>query len=111
MNSAPEMSWWVWRLNILQPDTDGMNDGWENRYADIGFDPALDNSADVNLNNDPYADMDSDGLPNSEECGHDTNPGVPDTDGDGVSDAVEINQLSDPVDASDSGFTKRRMVR
>ena len=93
-------------LNILQPDTDGdgMNDGWENRYADIGFDPALDNSADVDLNNDPYADMDSDGLPNSEECGHDTNPGVPDTDGDGVSDAVEINQLSDPVDASDSGF-------
>ena len=71
MNSAPEMSWWVWRLNILQPDTDGdgMNNGWENRYADIGFDPALDNSADVNLNNDPYADMDSDGLPNSEECG------------------------------------------
>ncbi|MBQ6338995.1 MAG: Midasin, partial [Kiritimatiellae bacterium] len=61
---------------------------------------------------DASVDPDGDGLTNAQECEWGTNPrgadenndGVPDgqdTDGDCVSDGVEVGQGSDPADATD----------
>ena len=97
-----------------------MNDGWEYRHQDAGFDPAVDNAADSNPDNDADADPDGDGLTNAQECEWGTNPsgldenhdGVPDgydTDGDGVNDGAEVAQNSDPEDASDEGRPNSRI--
>ena len=96
-------------LDPLQPDTDGdgMNDGWEQVHS--GFDPAVDNATDGNLDNDIGADLDGDGLTNGQECELGTNPGSADTDGDGVGDGAEVAQNSDPNDASDVGAPNSRV--
>ena len=51
-----------------------------------------------------FVDSDNDGLTNSEEVLHSTNPNNPDTDGDGVNDGDEVAAGSDPTvaDVSDS---------
>ena len=72
--------------NLMDADTDGdgMPDGWEQLHTGNGFDPNVDNSADANPNNDRDADPDGDGLTNGREAEVGTNPGVSDTDGDGI---------------------------
>jgi hypothetical protein len=98
-------------INPLQPDSDsdGMNDGWEHRHRSAGFDPALNNAADGNPNNDIGADQDYDGLANGQECEWGANPSGADTDGDGVGDGAEIGQNSDPTDAGDEGRPNTRV--
>lgn len=60
-------------------DDDGMPDGWEYFY---GFDP--------NDPNDAWDDPDQDMLVNLLEYQHGTNPGLYDTDADGLSDGEEV---------------------
>ena len=80
-------------------DNDGMPDACELRY---GFDPH--NSVDGG-----NANSDGDGASNVHECRHGTDPTrtpantvLPDTDGDGMSDAWELNNRLDPDDADDA---------
>ena len=115
-------------LNPCQPDSDGdgMNDGWEYRYREYGFDPAVANANDPHLlmgsaggtggqqapHTGPDDDLDGDGLTNAEECSFGTNPGVMDSDEDGVSDGDEVANSSDPADGDDNGEPNcRRRVR
>ncbi len=49
-------------------------------------------------------DSDSDGLTNSEESVLNTDPDLPDSDGDGIPDKDEILQGGSPTDASDAGL-------
>ncbi len=69
-------------------DGDGMSDGWEVAF---GLDPSIDDSA---------SDLDGDGLPNVEEHLVGTDPSQSDTDHDGLSDAIELGQGEDPLDAA-----------
>ena len=101
-------------LDPKQPDSDndGMNDGWEYRYRNRGFDPAVDNKNDGNTLTNPEYDMDGDGLSNADECAFGTDPGAKDSDGDGVSDGDEVTNASDPTDDQDNGQpNSRRRVR
>lgn len=93
-------------LNTLptNPDTDGdtMWDGWEVQW---GFNPlSLPGDSDAGL------DADGDGLTNLQEfnLNHDGNilvsPLLADTDGDGLSDGLEVNTLhTDPTNADTDG--------
>ena len=45
-------------------------------------------------------DSDGDGLTASEEAVAETDPALPDTDGDGYSDGIELNFGGDPLDDS-----------
>ena len=56
-----------------------MDDDWE-----------VNNSLNPNDPNDKYSDLDGDGLTNWQEFLHKTNPGLGDTDGDGMDDSWEI---------------------
>lgn len=101
-------------LDPKQPDSDndGMNDGWEYRYRNRGFDPAVDNKNDGNTLTNPGYDMDGDGLSNADECAFGTDPGAKDSDGDGVFDGDEVTNASDPTDGQDNGQpNSRRRVR
>ena len=40
-----------------------MNDGWEYRHMDAGFDPAVDNATDANPDNDGMTNGSGDGYP------------------------------------------------
>ena len=97
-----------------QPDSDGdgMPDGWEQQH---GFDPTIHSDNTMRTDDDAGADPDGDGVTNAQEAEWGTSPspldldddGKPDgrdSDGDGVDDGVEIEQLSDPGDASDDGM-------
>jgi hypothetical protein len=68
-------------------DGDGVPDEWETAN---GFDP--------NNPADGAADPDADGLTNLQEYQITTNPHLRDTDGDGVSDGLEITTGSNPID-------------
>ncbi len=70
-------------------DKDGMPDVWEDAH---GFDK---NSAA-----DATQDADHDGLSNRDEFLAGTDPHNPDTDGDGVSDSVELANGSNPLSAA-----------
>ncbi|MBQ6247694.1 MAG: hypothetical protein IJK04_12565, partial [Kiritimatiellae bacterium] len=85
--------------NPSEPDTDGdgMNDCWELAYSSLGFDPLLANTNGL-LSAD--ADLDHDGISNYQEAQMGTNPGLFDTDGDGVPDILEILGGSDPADSA-----------
>ena len=112
-------------LNPLEWDTDGdlLPDGWEIQYGgdDNGIDPCSPTDADALSSDD-----DGDGLSLFDEFRYGTDPGNPDTDGDGVSDGDELTPravsgyspdgaggfaplaagtggCSSPVDASDMG--------
>lgn len=52
---------------------------------------------DVIFDNDPYGDSDGDGLSNALEVQLGTDPNNPDTDGDGLSDGVEVNLGLNPL--------------
>ena len=67
-------------------DGDGLDDGWEVGY---GLDP-LSTSGDDGAEGDP----DGDTLRNLKEYEYSTNPTIPDTDGDGLSDAEETGSIA-----------------
>lgn len=75
-------------------DEDGMPDDWEFEH---GLSPINDDQTDGG-----DGDLDGDGLSNMNEYRNLTLPNLPDTDGDGVSDGIEVNQNSDPVNTADS---------
>ena len=87
------------RRSTEDADSDKLFDGWELRYA-----------GNLNTLSNPFADEDlgvggasaPDGLYNLAEAILGTNPFAPDTDGDGVSDLVEHNQGTNPLDARKS---------
>lgn len=70
----------AYTFDFTDTDGDTLTDVWEGFW---GFDPSV---AD-----NPLADTDSDGQPHLEEQYYHTNPGSSDTDGDGVSDPIEID--------------------
>ena len=97
-------------LNPLQPDTDGdgLTDEWEYEYRNAGFDPTIKNISG-STSQATNGDYDGDGLINKEECEWGTNPTIMDSDGDGISDGLEVSQNSDPADASDNGVANSRI--
>jgi uncharacterized repeat protein (TIGR01451 family) len=56
------------------------------------------------ITGDPNGDIDGDGVSNARELQIGTDPTNADTDGDGLSDGVETNLGADPVDSDDDGF-------
>lgn len=70
-------------------DKDGIPDAWE-----------VANGYDKNSPSDAVEDRDGDGLNTLEEWIHGTNPSRPDTDGDRISDGVEVAERSNPLDSS-----------
>jgi hypothetical protein len=74
-------------------DDDGLPNSWEDRY---GL-----STGDASGDDDP----DRDRLTNADEYDHHTNPGTPDTDGDGYTDGLEVLRETDPRDRlSNPGF-------
>lgn len=86
---------------VITGSSDGDGDGSPN---DPGQDPD-DNNPCIPNNTASACDRDGDGLTNSEEDFHQTDPDNPDTDGDGagLNDGQEVNgnPPSDPLDACD----------
>ncbi|HUT53750.1 MAG TPA: hypothetical protein VM658_10180 [bacterium] len=77
------------------PDGDGLPDDWEVLYVSCGLDP---------LSGDSLADNDSDGLNNTGEFAHGTDPCNPDTDGEGLFDGAEVNTYgTDPTNPDSDG--------
>jgi hypothetical protein len=72
----------------VDTDADGLPDYWEQHYGLDTYNDSGDSGAS--------ADIDMDGLTNLDEYGYGTNPRLYDTDGDGVSDGLEITQGTDP---------------
>ncbi len=72
-------------------DDDGMPNGWEDQY---GLDPQ--DPADAEL------DLDSDGLSNRQEYEMNTDPGNNDSDADGLTDGVEVNDLGTSATSEDT---------
>lgn len=91
---------------VLDTDTDGLPDYWENLYG-MDFTPASNDDGDALTNQEEYihntnpllSDTDSDGLDDySEIFTHNTDPRDNDSDDDGANDGLEINTyLSDPL--------------
>ena len=68
-------------------DTDGLPDSWELQFFGV-----------LGQIQSPLTDYDGDGLRDGEESMAMTDPRVPDTDGDGVSDSLEVRMaFSDPL--------------
>jgi len=79
-------------ISVNDSDYDGMGDSWE------------DSNSCVDRNSrDSWLDPDNDGLTSMEEMDLGTDPCDPDTDGDGMDDLWEANNVTDPLtkDASD----------
>ncbi len=102
---------------VADSDSDGMPDGWEAWY---GLDPGDAADAALDLDSDGYdANRDDELSPeekftNLEEFRNNTNPALPDSDGDNCTDGWEVywdehkpaNETRgfDPLDASDGGL-------
>ncbi|MDP2897274.1 MAG: right-handed parallel beta-helix repeat-containing protein [bacterium] len=72
----------------VDKDNDGIRDDWElQNFNTLDF--------------DPMGDTDSDGLTEYQEHLFRTNPFLPDSDGDGYSDATEVAEGTDPADPGD----------
>jgi len=82
-------------------DDDGLPDFFEVR---AGLNPARPYVDDMPDMSDGRTDPDLDGLNCSEEFIEGSDPLVPDTDGDGAPDGVEVSQGSSPVDRTDNGI-------
>lgn len=76
--------------NLADTDGDGMPDGWEHEFEDVGFDPRMTNAEGTSARTGPNDDLDGDGLSNCEECALGTDPTNRDTDGDGIDDGDEV---------------------
>ncbi len=76
-------------------DDDGLPDLWEKEIIDTSERDVLRLRSDIIATED----LDNDGLDNRGEFVWGTNPLVPDTDGDGVIDGLEIVNYSDPLDS------------
>lgn len=83
------------KANLFDSDGDLLPDGWEVRY---GLNPMSDVGAN-GMNGDVTPDL----VTNIDELIHGASPILADTDGDGASDRQEIDQGSDPANASDGG--------
>jgi gliding motility-associated-like protein/uncharacterized repeat protein (TIGR01451 family) len=81
---------------LSDTDNDGVDDGDE---VAGNSDPL--NPCDPNVSALPSNDCDNDGLTLSQEGILGTDPANPDTDGDGVTDGVEVGNGSDPLDSCD----------
>jgi hypothetical protein len=78
-----------WAYSSIDTDSDALSDEWEQQYFG-------------NLNQTGSADVDSDGLINSQEYLYLTDPTKSDTDGDGSDDGEEVEYETDPLDANDT---------
>lgn len=76
----------------LDADSSGIPDWWEMKYALEPGSLAL-----------AAADADGDGLSNSQEYMHSTDPHKADTDGDGLSDSQEVARVTNPLNADTDG--------
>ena len=94
--------WSLLKLSMTDPleaDTDGdtLLDGWE---VANGLDPNDDGT--TNVINGAFGDPDNDGLTNAQEQQNNTNPNDADSDGDGVTDGGEVDQGTNPNDSNDT---------
>lgn len=83
------------KANQFDTDEDLLPDGWEVRYVLNPLSTAGVHGMD--------GDGEPDGVRNIDELIHGSSPVLTDTDGDGTGDLQEIDQGSDPNDASDGG--------
>ncbi|WP_290216878.1 hypothetical protein [Corynebacterium atrinae] len=95
--------------NPINPDTDddGLSDGDE--AGEVGDDQA-DETVYAGFSIPTLGDTDSDGVGDAEEANSGTDPHSQDTDGDGLSDFLELNLVgSDPTneDTDGDGFTDK----
>ena len=81
----------AWRMGAPpDSDSDGIEDEWEVQYG-----------LDYTSADDASIDEDSDGLGTLLEYQHGTDLNNSDTDGDGISDGLEVTSSTDPLDAAD----------
>ncbi len=86
-------------ISVADRDDDGLPDSWEILY---GLDP--DNDGTDDLGQGRYGDLDADGLSNLSEYWYSTNPNVPDTDADDLTDGEEAYSTStDPTKPDTNG--------
>lgn len=79
---------------LMDSDSDGMPDDWENQYTFLDpYEPS-----------DAAQDYDGDRLPNSEEYIHGTDPSDPDSDDDGYMDGAEVSAGTNPMDPASVPF-------
>jgi hypothetical protein len=91
LSNIDEFNLYQTTLNSSDSDGDRLSDDYE--VTNTGLDP-LDPT-------DGRADTDSDGLTLGEEIFYGSDPTLPDTDGDGVTDGREVELGLDPTDPSD----------
>ena len=92
--------------DVFNPDTDGdgVTDGTEIADVTDPLNPCSFNASSITLNPSIEwlsLDCDSDGLDNGDELTNNTDVFNPDTDGDGVLDGTEVNDLTNPTDPCD----------
>ena len=89
-------------LRDLDSDGDGKDDGSEG--VDDADADGVPNFLDADDSDGPGGDADLDGLTNGEEAKLGTDPGSPDSDGDGLEDGVEVVDPDAPADTDGDGW-------
>ncbi|MFK7935311.1 MAG: cadherin domain-containing protein [Saprospiraceae bacterium] len=99
-------------LNPLDTDEDGIVDALDPSHLDTDEDGVNDEADPANLDPcipnpaSPACDQDNDGLTNAEEIIAGTNPILPDTDGDGKDDGLEVGpDHENPRDTDEDGLS------